>query len=187
MSEADQINVAMTICPMFAPEIGDSEAARMRLLVLPIDPHRIYLMGYSNGAMAVTRAAILAPELFQGLIYISPVTEDQLFATKEFLSRARDRKTLFLHGGRDGQIRRSIVEATVASLKHRVSDVHITIYDDEGHWLLFSQPKSVLDDVFTVHDGEVIPAQNSLFASHHNSSTTPASTSGVRTKTASGQ
>jgi hypothetical protein len=37
---------------------------------------------------------------------------------------------------------------TVSSLKQRVRDVRIKIYDDEGHGLLFSQPKSVLNDVF---------------------------------------
>ena len=36
MPEVDQINVAMTMSPMFAPQIGHSEAARMRSLVLPI-------------------------------------------------------------------------------------------------------------------------------------------------------
>ena len=263
MPEVDQINVAMTMCPMFAPQISRSEAARMRSLVLPlyaemdrdagfrdlgsaldtacldllhikfptghyfvalpdrpatrsaaheqlpcliflhgmggnakvyiwllsrlaregkcvvivptfglgnwdnpdgaamvvaitreavktwpIDPHRIFLMGYSNGAMGATRAAVLRAELFQGLIYLSPVTEDELFSTKEFLSRSRDRKILFLCGGRDEQIPSSIVEATVACLKQRVSDVRMKVYDDEGHWLLFSQPKPVLDDVF---------------------------------------
>jgi predicted esterase len=122
--------------------------AREAVKTLPIDPHRIFLMGYSNGGMGVTRAAILAPELFQGLIYLSPVTEDELFSTKQFLSRARDRKILFLYGGRDEQIPRRFVEATVASLIQRVSDVRIKVYDDEGHWLLFSQPKSVFDDVF---------------------------------------
>jgi pimeloyl-ACP methyl ester carboxylesterase len=121
---------------------------RKAIKTLPIDPHRIFLMGYSNGAMGVTRAAILAPELFQGLIYLSPVTEDDLFATKAFLTRARDRKILFLCGGRDQQIPRRIVEGTVASLKRRVSHVRLKVYDDEGHWLLFSQPTSVLHDVF---------------------------------------
>jgi predicted esterase len=120
---------------------------REALKTLPIDPHRIFLMGYSNGAIGVTRAAILAPELYQGLIYISPVTEDGLFSTKEFLKRAHDRKILFLHGGRDEQIPRSIVEGTVYALKQRVGDVRIKVYDDEGHWLLLSQPKAVLDDV----------------------------------------
>jgi predicted esterase len=121
--------------------------AREAVKTLPIDPHRIFLMGYSNGAMGVTRAAILAPELFQGLIYLSPVTEDGLFSTKQFLSRAHDRKILFLHGGSDEQIPRDIVEATATALKQRVSDVRIRVYDDEGHWLLFSQPKAVLDEV----------------------------------------
>ncbi len=114
---------------------------------LPINPQRVFLMGYSNGAMGVTRAAILVPEMFQGLIYLSPVTEDELFSTKPFLSRARDRRILFLHGGRDEQIPRGTVEATAASLKRRLSDVRIKVYDEEGHWLLFSQPESVLGEV----------------------------------------
>jgi predicted esterase len=146
-------------CIAIAPTFGlgnwdDPEGAAMVVAIareavktLPIDPHRIFLMGYSNGAMGVTRAAILAPELFQGLIYLSPVTEDGLFSSKQFLSRAHDRKILFLHGGRDEQIPRDIVEATVMALKQRASDVRIKVYDDEGHWLLFSQPKSVLDEV----------------------------------------
>ena len=57
------------------------------LATLPLDPKRLYLMGYSNGAMGVTRAAIKEPGLFQGLIYLSPVTEDELFSTKGFLTR----------------------------------------------------------------------------------------------------
>ncbi len=33
-----------------------------------------------------------------------------LFSTKQFLSRAEDRRILFLHGGRDERIPRDIVE-----------------------------------------------------------------------------
>jgi predicted esterase len=147
-------------CVVIAPTFGlgnwdNPDAAPMVVAIaheaintLPIDPHRIYLMGYSNGAMGVTRAAILAPELFQGLIYLSPVTEDQLFMTKEFLARAHDRKILFLHGGRDGQIPRDIVEGTARTLKQRINDVRIKVYDDESHWLLFSRPESVMAEVF---------------------------------------
>ena len=43
----------------------------------PAGPQAVYLMGYSNGAMGVTRAAIQEPRLFRGLIYLSPVTEDE--------------------------------------------------------------------------------------------------------------
>jgi predicted esterase len=114
---------------------------------LPVDPKRILLMGYSNGAMGVTRAAIKRPGLFQGLIYLSPVTEDELFSTPQFLARARDRKILFLHGGRDPRIPKNVVEGTVALLKSRRCKVRLKIYPDEDHWLLFSRPEAVLGDV----------------------------------------
>ena len=60
------------------------DVARQAIATLPVDPKRIFLMGYSNGAMGVTRAAVRLPELFKGLIYLSPVTEDEFFPTKEF-------------------------------------------------------------------------------------------------------
>ncbi len=45
-------------------------------------------MGYSNGAMGVTWAAMQAPELFRGLIYLSPVTDDDaLLHQAIFVSR----------------------------------------------------------------------------------------------------
>lgn len=122
--------------------------AREAIQKLPIDPKRIFLMGYSNGGMGVTRAAIVAPELFQGLIYLSPVTEDELFATQEFQSRVNDRKLLFLHGDQDRRIPRQFVEGTVASLRQRAHNVRLRVYADEDHWLLFSQPQAILDEVW---------------------------------------
>jgi len=123
------------------------DVTREAVATLPVNPRRIFLMGYSNGAMGVTRAAVRAPELFKGLIYLSPVTEDEFFSTKEFLIRAKDRKILFLHGGRDDRIPRCIVEGAVANLKRLGCDVRLKVYDDEDHWLLFSRSNAILDDV----------------------------------------
>lgn len=53
--------------------------AREAVATLPVDKERIFLLGYSNGAMGVTRAVIQEPALFRGLVYLSPVTEDNLF------------------------------------------------------------------------------------------------------------
>ncbi len=117
------------------------------LATLPLDPKRLYLMGYSNGAMGVTRAAIKEPRLFKGLIYLSPVTEDELFFTKGFSTGARNRKILFLHGGSEERIPRSFVEGTVASLKRLGCNVRLKVYDNEDHWLLFSQQDAVLSDI----------------------------------------
>jgi predicted esterase len=116
------------------------------LTALPLDVEKIYLMGYSNGAMGVTRAAIREPELFRGLIYLSPITEDELFSTQGFLSN-QAHQILFLHGGRDKRIPRSFVEGTVRSLERLGCDVRLKVYDEEDHYLVFSQQEAILGDV----------------------------------------
>jgi predicted esterase len=123
------------------------DVAREAIATFPIDPKQIYLMGYSNGGMGVTRAAVKSPELFQGLIYLSPVTEDQFFSTKEFLSRAKDRKILFLQGGLDKRIPCEEVERSVGALKRLGCDVRLKLYENEDHYLLFSQQEAVLGDI----------------------------------------
>jgi len=117
------------------------------IATLPLDPKKIFLMGYSNVAMGVTRAAVREPGLFKGLIYLSPITEDEFFATKEFSACAQDSKMLFLHGGCDERIPRSLIEGTVASIKRLGCDVQLKIYNNEDHYLLFSQQEAVLDDI----------------------------------------
>jgi len=121
--------------------------AKEAIATLPVDPERVFLMGYSNGAMGVTRAALEAPQLFQGLIYLSPITEDELFTTDAFLSHAGKRKMLFLHGGEDERIPLNLVAGTVDCLKRFHCDVRFKVFDGEDHFLLFSQPEAVLDEI----------------------------------------
>lgn len=97
--------------------------------------------------MGVTRAAVQEPQLFKGLIYLSPVTEDEFFTTPEFLARKSDRKILFLHGGRDKRIPASFVAGSVASLKRHGCDVRLRLYAEEDHYLLFSQQEAVLGEI----------------------------------------
>jgi predicted esterase len=154
-----------TRCAVIAPTFGIGnwdkpggtelvvDVVREALAALPLDPERVFLMGYSNGAMGVTRAAVKEPGLFKGLIYLSPVTEDELFATKEFSERKRDWRILFLHGGRDERIPQSLVEGTAGVLKRTGFDVQLKVYDEEDHYLLFSQPDAVLEDILAWMDG----------------------------------
>ena len=148
-----------TKCVIIAPTFGlgswDKEGgddfvvdvAREAIATLSVDPKRIYLMGYSNGGMGVTRAAVKGPELFKGLIYISPVTEDEFFSKKEFLSHAKNRKMLFLQGGRDKRIPADVIEKSVNNLKYLGCDVRLKLYEDEDHYLIFSQQESVLSEI----------------------------------------
>jgi predicted esterase len=122
------------------------DVAREAIATLSLDPDRIFLMGYSNGAVGVTRAAVKAPGLFRGLIYLSPITEDEFFETTGFSAGRRDRTILFLHGGRDERIPRTFVEGTAGALKRRGCDVRLKVYDDD-HFLLFSQQEAILSDI----------------------------------------
>lgn len=121
--------------------------AKEALATLPLDPENLYLTGYSNGAMGVTRAAIKGEGLFKGLVYLSPVTEDELFSSPGFLEHYRGRNVLFLHGGRDRRIPRDFVEGTAAILRRHGVNVRLKIYDQEDHFLLFSQQEAVIADL----------------------------------------
>lgn len=123
------------------------DVVREAIATLPLDPERVFLMGYSNGAMGVTRAAIRDPALFMGLIYLSPITEDDLFSMDAFSRQSRGRRILFLHGGRDNRIPRSFVEGTAGFLKRIGCRVQLKIYDEDDHFMLFSQQEALLDDV----------------------------------------
>ncbi len=146
-------------CAVVAPSFGmgnwdRSDSARFvvdvtkqALVTLPVDPQRVFLAGYSNGAMGVTRAAIEQPDLFGGLIYISPVTEDQYFTTPEFLAPYRQREILFLHGADDRRIPRTMVNQTVATLRGYHCNVRIRVFDAEDHYLLLSRPEAIVDEI----------------------------------------
>jgi len=146
-------------CVVLAPTFGignwdqdDSGAfivdvVREALATLPLDAQRIFLLGYSNGAMGVTRAVVQAPTLFRGLVYVSAVTEDQLFSTPEFSARVADRPMLFLHGGQDERIPQALIAGTVAALQRLGGDVQLKIYEDEDHFLLLARQEDVLGEI----------------------------------------
>jgi predicted esterase len=123
------------------------DVVREAIATLPLDSEEVYLMGYSCGGMGVTRAAIKEPGLFRGLIYLSAITEDESFSTEQLPKQTRDRKILFLHGGSDERIPLSLIESAAASLKRSGGNVRLKTYDGEDHYLLFSQPNAVLDDI----------------------------------------
>jgi predicted esterase len=123
------------------------QVAREAIETLPVDPDRLFVLGYSNGAMGVTRAAVEEPGLFAGLVYLSPVTEDEFFSRAEFRSHYADRRILFLHGGLDRRIPRDFVERSVTTLRGFGCDVRLKVYEDEDHYLLLSQQEAIVDDI----------------------------------------
>ncbi len=114
---------------------------------LPIDPDGVFLMGYSQGAVGVTQAAVREPGLFRGLIYLSPITEHDLFGSPEFESQKEDLRLLFIHGSNDLRIPREFVEGTAKVLQRTGFDTELRVYDGEDHYLILSQREALLDDL----------------------------------------
>lgn len=130
---------------------GGEEAALHALQdarqVVEIDAKRIYLAGISNGGLGVSQVAYRRPELFRGLIYLSPVMTTSLVDSAEFQHMWRDRPVLVVTGEADRRIPLAYVEQRVANLRVGKVAVSARFYPEEDHFLFFSQPDNVLDDI----------------------------------------
>lgn len=115
--------------------------------VVAIDPERIYLAGLSNGGIGAGRLAIARPDLFRGLIFLSPVMPTGLVDGETFQRLWADRPVLVLSGAADRRIPLAYVEERVARMAAGGIDVTSIIYPDEDHFLVFSRPEEIVADV----------------------------------------
>ncbi len=114
---------------------------------LPLDPTRLYLVGLSNGGRGVSRAAVLAPEQYRGLVFLSSIIEEEVVLGDDFVQGWRDRPVLVLHADQDRRIPARYVRDRVAGLKRAGVNVSYREYAREDHFLFFSQPDAVLDRI----------------------------------------
>lgn len=112
-----------------------------------IDPARIYLAGISNGGLGVSRVAAAAPERFAGLIYLSPVMPPSILARAEFKADWAQRPVLVIAGMADERIPLTYIREQAAALRAGAVNVTLHEYPGEDHFLFFSQPEAVLQEV----------------------------------------
>jgi len=151
---ADDRNMVL-IAPSFGfgnwRQPGGTEAIQRALddvmQVTEIDPDQVYLMGLSNGGLGVSLAAAEWPERFRGLILLSPVMATEVVEQQTFLDSWRGRPVLVISGEDDRRIPVAYVHARVANLQHGGVEVSKIIYPGEDHFLVFSQPAGVLQDI----------------------------------------
>lgn len=139
-------NGFVVVCPSFGAGFWDRPAGEemiKKTLALcrndpRIDANQIYLAGISNGAMGVTRAALLCQEPVRGLVYISPVLEGGIILSSEFRERVAKTPILVVHGALDNRTRQSWVAKQVDIMLERGLNVQRRCYESEEHLLLFA-------------------------------------------------
>ena len=128
--------------------VGAVERARQYCAEHPrMDGSRIYLAGLSNGGTGVTRAARENPEAYAGLIYLSAVIEPAVISDRRYVDGWRGRDVLVVHGAEDNRIPKDYILRAVAGMDLNRVKVASKIYPGEDHFLLFSQPESVRQDI----------------------------------------
>ncbi|MFZ0547491.1 MAG: prolyl oligopeptidase family serine peptidase, partial [Candidatus Promineifilaceae bacterium] len=100
---------------IIAPSYGfgnwDAEGAEMVIeaisdaeQVVDIDQERLYLAGLSNGGLGVSRIAAEHPQMFQGLVFISPVFDTGMVDSDSFQENWAGRPILVISGEADNRI-----------------------------------------------------------------------------------
>ncbi len=115
--------------------------------VVNIDEDRLYLAGLSNGGLGVSQLADEVPEMFQGLIFLSPVMATHIVDSPAFQEKWQNRPVLVISGAVDRRIPIGYIEQRVSTMEMGEIDVSTVIYPNEDHFLLFSQPQSVMEDM----------------------------------------
>ncbi|MDG2122532.1 MAG: prolyl oligopeptidase family serine peptidase, partial [Verrucomicrobiales bacterium] len=107
-----------------------------------IDANNITLIGLSNGGIGVTHALNNFPGHFTSFIYLSPV-----IPTKNITAVPADKPVLVIHGTADRRIPLTSVQSATAHLEKLGADVTTHLHHDEDHFLFFSKPDPVIDQI----------------------------------------
>lgn len=144
----------ITIAPSYGFGNWDEAGAAAVLEVIEdaqqvanIDTEQLYLAGLSNGGLGVSHLATLAPEKFRGLIFLSPVMATEIVDSPSFQAAWANRPMLVISGETDNRIPLAYVEQRVAAMQQASIDVTPIIYPNEDHFLVFSQPEAIMNDV----------------------------------------
>jgi hypothetical protein len=121
-------------------------ATRFGLSAFGADPARVFLGGISQGGAGVSRGGAAHPELYAGLIFISPTLEPEVIDSPAFCAGWKGRPVLVIQGQRDRNVHPRTVDAAVGLME--AAGVLVTQHRDPdgGHFLFFAR----LDEVTSV-------------------------------------
>jgi predicted esterase len=110
---------------------------------LPVDPHRVALVGLSNGGRGITRlVANDTARRWPVVVALSAVIEEGVLT-----SAWADRDVLLLHGEADERIGFDYFESFAAALEGHGARVERRSWPGEDHFLWFSRPFEIQESV----------------------------------------
>ena len=147
-------NTYIVLCPSFGFGFwgrGGSDAVeRVRQYAIEKlngDPDRIYLAGYSNGSLGVSRTIAVHPDHYAGAVFISPAIDMSVLDSKQFLDAWGQRPILCVTGGADARISESGVSRNMETLKKSGLRCTYKIFTTEDHFLMFEPDGSCFAEI----------------------------------------
>lgn len=139
---ADELGI-----PLIAPTFGagnwqlDSDFSQVKAMLAycqsqpELASKRIILAGVSNGGRGCLRAFRNMPESFDAMVLISPVIENSFIHPDAYSNKS----VLILHGTKDRRIPVAMIQESAALMTACGGNVESRYWEDEDHFLLFSQ------------------------------------------------
>jgi len=115
--------------------------------VVRLDPHRIHLMGLSNGGLGVSQVGANIGERFRTLTFISPVFDKPAVNSSSFIKTWQDGWVLVISGKQDDRVPFSYVSDYVAGMTKAGLRVNLVPVEDADHFMLFSHRDLVLKTI----------------------------------------
>lgn len=113
----------------------------------PCDPQRVVLACLSNGGRGVTRTLVAGPAGYRGVVFLSAVIEPRVLDDAALAAAWRGRPMLVIHGARDDRLPLDYLEEGVGMLREAGADVTLRVVAGEDHFLIFTRPALVFDEV----------------------------------------
>lgn len=113
----------------------------------PCDPNRVVLACLSNGGRGATRALVAGAESYRGVVFISAVIEPRVLENSAWEAHWRGRPMLVIHGAVDDRIPVDYLDEGVGMFREAGVDVTQRIVPREDHFLIFTRPALVFDEI----------------------------------------
>jgi predicted esterase len=109
---------------------------------IKVDESATYIAGISNGGLGATIVAAQHPELFCGMILLTPVMHPSAIQTPRFAEGWKGKPICVIAGAKDARVPIELINSQAQLLEKSGANVTLQSYEDD-HFLLFTSQNEV--------------------------------------------